>query len=244
MVQEYSAYENAAMEYDALMSTLELKVLSGVIDELAAFQGDTPISVIDFCCGTGLIAEMINGRPGIDYVGIDMDADFLAAARKKMRGRENFRFIESDVLTYRSEKPFDVALITFGYHHIEDPCKEMFLKHVYGLLKHKGICIVGDYIIPSYEEEQGYRAANTEFYARRIAYLKKHGLVSAEYLESFKEFCAYSADHKEFKVDYRHFLELFEKTGFLKEKEIKTWPHDHTFNNDRVGDYIFVFRKK
>jgi len=238
-----TTYEEEAREYDALMSSLEFRVLAAVAREFAESREQGPAKVIDFCCGTGLVAGMLGDMPDLTYTGIDLHTPFLAAARERMRHRKNFSFLEADVRTYRGDAPFDAALMTFGYHHLEDPFKLPFLKHVHGLLREDGLFIVGDYVIPPYEGEEEFKKANTDFYARRLSYLRAHDLVSDDYVEAFGEFCSSSADHVEFKVDYRRIADAFEKCGFLKVKEIKTWPDVDLYGHERVGDFVFVFRK-
>ena len=225
------------------MSPLEFKVLAVVVQEFSRFHGGRPAKVLDFCCGTGLVAGMLGEMPGIAYTGIDLYHPFLAAARERMNHRRNFSFIEADVRTYRGDAPFDAALMTFGYHHLEDPFKPPFLEHVHGLLREGGLFVMGDYVIPPYEGEEAFRKANTDFYARRLSYLREHDLVSDEYVAAFGEFCNSSVDHEEFKVDYRRITDAFEKSGFLKVKEIKTWPDVDLYGHELVGDFVFVFRR-
>lgn len=236
--------EDRAKKYDDLMSPLEFRVLSVVVEELIASRNNRSLKVVDLCCGTGLLAGMLGGTPGIRYTGVDMDARFLAAARRRVRHRPDFTFVKADVMTYGSELSYDAALMTFGFHHLEDTRKERFLKHVQGLIQDRGVFIVGDYVIPPYETEDEFKKAVTDFYARRVSYLEKHRLVSDTYINEIKKFCVSSAVHEEFKLDYRRTVDTFERSGFEKLKEIKTWPDADVYGHELVGDYVFIFRRK
>lgn len=74
--------------------------------------------IIDLGCGTG--ASLAHLPEGISYVGVDIDADYIRAARARFGARGTF--LSSDLMTVDLSQfaPFDLA-ISFGVlHHLND----------------------------------------------------------------------------------------------------------------------------
>ena len=72
--------------------------------------------VLDLGCGTGaLFASM---PVGVDYVGVDVDGSYVAAARSHYGDRATF--VHADATTYRPEGAFDVAIAYGVLHHLDD----------------------------------------------------------------------------------------------------------------------------
>jgi hypothetical protein len=82
------------------------------------------------------------------------------------------------------------------------------------------------------------------FYCERIydmvvsEKLNKHQLFAL-----FNEMYLTSVRVEEYKVDYDYFVKDLRKNGFKITEEVKTWPKKKTFNDKRVGDFVFVIRK-
>ena len=65
-----------------------------------------PATVLDAGCGTGRVAREL-ARRGVDTVGVDLDPDMLATARR--RSPED-GWIEADLATVELRRTFDVAV--------------------------------------------------------------------------------------------------------------------------------------
>jgi len=65
-----------------------------------------PAAVLDAGCGTGRIAREL-ARRGVEVVGVDLDPEMLATARR--RSPEG-RWIEGDLATFRTGLTFDLIL--------------------------------------------------------------------------------------------------------------------------------------
>jgi len=65
-----------------------------------------PATVLDAGCGTGRVAREL-ARRGVDTVGVDLDPDMLATARR--RSPEG-GWIEADLATVELRRTFDVAV--------------------------------------------------------------------------------------------------------------------------------------
>ena len=56
--------------------------------------------------------------------------------------------------------------------------------------------------------------------------------------------CALSASaEEEYKVDYNYIINDLSTAGFSITKEMKIWPKENLFQNDKIGDFIFIARK-
>lgn len=76
----------------------------GEADLIAHFA---PASVLDGGCGTGRVAIEL-ARRGIDVVGVDVDAQMLAAAQVKA---PNVQWVQSDLATVDLGRTFDVVAL-------------------------------------------------------------------------------------------------------------------------------------
>lgn len=94
-----------ADEYDA---RYEQRALSGenVHGEADFVMRHAPHSVLDAGCGTGRIAREL-ARRGLDVVGVDIDNDMLATARRKA---PELTWIGADLATVELGRTFDLIL--------------------------------------------------------------------------------------------------------------------------------------
>ncbi|MEQ1929938.1 MAG: class I SAM-dependent methyltransferase [Parvularculaceae bacterium] len=84
-----------------------------------------PRSVLDFGCGEGFLAEkLIERGVALDgYVGVDLRAEALADARRRLPG---LRFVEADILVWpETSARFDLVLASQVLEHLPNP--EQFL---------------------------------------------------------------------------------------------------------------------
>ena len=75
-----------------------------------ALAGETPLRVLDVCCGTGHLATDLAAR-GHAVTGVDAAAAMLAVARERPYG-DRVRWIEADARTVALTGPFDLAVLT------------------------------------------------------------------------------------------------------------------------------------
>ena len=76
--------------------------------------------ILDFGCGTANILEALPGD--CEYVGIDIDAVYIANARHKYRQRPGCQFIQSAIThqTLAGLGKFDIVLANGLMHHLND----------------------------------------------------------------------------------------------------------------------------
>jgi SAM-dependent methyltransferase len=65
-----------------------------------------PAAVLDAGCGTGRVAREL-ARRGVDVVGVDLDDDMLATARRRS---PELRWVQADLASFDLARTFDVVL--------------------------------------------------------------------------------------------------------------------------------------
>ncbi len=119
-------YARGAGRYDAFVSWitfgLQEYIRNRLVERLAPKRGDL---VLDLACGTGLNFKALEHRVGPTgrIVGVDLSADMLAVARRRVEkfGWTNVTLIQSDVTRYHPEQSADAALSTFALGLLPDP---------------------------------------------------------------------------------------------------------------------------
>ena len=78
-------------------------------------------SLLDVGCGTGVMFELIRDvRPDVEYMGIDVTAQFIDAARERYPSDAR-RFLHASLLELRSlEQDFDVVVARHVLEHLPD----------------------------------------------------------------------------------------------------------------------------
>lgn len=74
--------------------------------------------VLDIGCGYGAVAYSVASRTGATVLGIDLNTENIALARKKFQ-HPNLKFVEGDVLKDLPEEPFDAIVFSNVLEHIE-----------------------------------------------------------------------------------------------------------------------------
>ncbi|MFH1255904.1 MAG: class I SAM-dependent methyltransferase [Candidatus Diapherotrites archaeon] len=246
--KQVSLYRLSPDNYDAMMSTeLEKNIFGAVADEIKSCLTSGKNTVLDLCCGTGIVAELLLDEPNIRFIGVDINRTFLESAKKKIKGKRNFEFMQKDARFYMSPLKFDVVVLTSAYHHIENPHKLVLLKKIYEMLNGDGTLVIYEKLISKYANEDEFAKSNEEFYLKRIEYLKRteRKTLGKKALDALMNVCALSASaEEEFKVDYGYLVEDLDKAGFETVKETKIWPEEDIFHDEKTGDFVFVAKKK
>jgi SAM-dependent methyltransferase len=72
--------------------------------------------VLDLGCGTGALLGFM--PEGVEYVGVDVDERYIAAARNRYGTRAEF--VCADGTSYRPEGTYDLAVAYGVLHHLDD----------------------------------------------------------------------------------------------------------------------------
>ena len=104
--------------------------------------------VLDCGCGP---ADLFEYLPGVDYVGIDMDAAYVAEAQSRFGDRASFRLGPLGAETMTEEAHYDLVLAWGVLHHLDDDQVREFMRLAHRSLKATGRLVTLD---PCYTEGQ------------------------------------------------------------------------------------------
>lgn len=138
---EVSVYEETHSKFrDLIQESNEL------LDVLSVNAGH---SLIDFGCGTGVLAIQAALR-GMNVFAVDISQNMLAYAEKKAleKNIQSISFINSGFLNYiHSSGAVDYIITSFSLHHLPDFWKGVALKRMYNMLNSLGILYIQDIVI-------------------------------------------------------------------------------------------------
>ena len=81
--------------------------------------------VLDCGCGPG---DLLDFLPSVDYVGIDIDEEYIAAARSRYGDRATFRLGSVGKETMHEQDHYDLVLAWGLLHHLDDEQASEFLR--------------------------------------------------------------------------------------------------------------------
>ncbi len=97
--------------------------------------------VLDCGCGPG---DLLDFLPSVDYVGIDIDEEYIAAARSRYGDRATFRLGSVGQETMHEEAHYDLVLAWGLLHHLDDNQASDFLRLTRRSLKPTGRLVTMD----------------------------------------------------------------------------------------------------
>ena len=105
-----------------------------------------PRSVLDAGCGTGRVAREL-ARRGVDVVGVDLDPDMLATARRRS---PELRWLQADLASFDLARTFDVVVAAGNVLILLAPRTEpVVLANLARHLRPGGLLIAGFQLRPS-----------------------------------------------------------------------------------------------
>jgi len=201
--------------------------------------------VLEMCCGTGILAHMLSAVTGIDYTGVDINGEFVKRARERLRDHDHFRFFCSDVMTFDPSGRYDVIFLVNAYHHVVDEEKSALLKKIHDSLADGGTFVLYDMLIRPFDDERSFAEANREFYEKRIEWMEQHESPTENEIAAWRNICSLSArGEDEYKVSYDYLIGDLQRAGFVVNAEIRTWPEETLFNDDKIGDFLFIAKRR
>jgi SAM-dependent methyltransferase len=110
-----------------------------------SLEGRAPGRVLDVGCGPGINAQRFAGA---EYVGVDINDDYLTVARSKYRGH----FMQADLehADLSSLGQFDMILINSFLHHLQDSSVHRILGQVETLLDPNGRVHILELVLPEH----------------------------------------------------------------------------------------------
>lgn len=99
--------------YDLLMSNVPYGMWKEYFKLLLVHWDATPARLLDVCCGTGTVAEML-AEEGADVTGFDLSAAMIEEARRKAVARNlEIDYFVADATAFSIERKFECAYSFF-----------------------------------------------------------------------------------------------------------------------------------
>jgi SAM-dependent methyltransferase len=117
-----TSFGPVAPYYDDLMKQVPYRMWISYYMLLLAQQDVHPKKVLDVCCGTGTMCEMLE-REGLSMSGLDLAPGMIEVAREKAhRKKFDIRYEVMDACTFEMNETYDAALSFFdSLNNILDP---------------------------------------------------------------------------------------------------------------------------
>ena len=99
--------------------------------------------ILDVGCGTASILQNFDPDLKVDYVGCDINSEYINHAKKKYSNKGNFFCCSADNLPTK-ENNFDFVLAIAVFHHLSDDTLENLIRLIKNKLKIGGIFILSE----------------------------------------------------------------------------------------------------
>ncbi|MEZ7198267.1 class I SAM-dependent methyltransferase [Pseudodesulfovibrio karagichevae] len=171
-------YGRIASLYDPLVGRPLRPIHRAMAERLAGTAG----TVLDLCCGTGLLAGQAL-ESGLAVTGVDLSPHMLAVARAKRPGAE-YLLADASALPLPDDS-FDGAAISFALHEKPFDTARAILNEARRVVRPGGPVLVADYL-PSGPNQSWFtgrairlveRLAGRDHHARFLEYMASGGAV-------------------------------------------------------------------
>lgn len=118
--------------YDELMRGVPYRMWSAYYLLLLSQQGVKPKRLLDVCCGTGVLCEMLD-KEGFELTGVDISLPMIEEAKRKAKSKKlEIRYFCQDAAEMELGEKFDAAYSFFdSLNYITDPVRlAMAIKQV------------------------------------------------------------------------------------------------------------------
>lgn len=119
-------FNQIADRYDFMNSLISFGLHRAVKSDAISLLDIRPhIKILDACCGTGDIAELIKTKEHLtDITGIDFSENMLSIAKKRIK---DVNFIKGDITaTNFPSESFNIVAMSFGLRNIQNPEKALY----------------------------------------------------------------------------------------------------------------------
>ncbi len=130
--------------------TRQLQIIVDLVPHLGQ-----PFTVVELCCGEGLLAEALLERwPACTVHGLDGSPEMLRRAQERLAPygeRFQARLFDLAARSWRkAERPIHAVVSSLSIHHLDGPQKETLFCDVYQMLAQGGVFVVADLIEPAH----------------------------------------------------------------------------------------------
>ena len=193
-------------------------------------------SVLDLACGTGqLLGNLSRRRPDITCIGLAIDANYIAFARKQYPG---ITYIVGDMRTWNDVASFNAIVCTGGLHHLSYDEQPPFIRRLPMLLDRGGFAIVADPYIGDYHDETSRKMAAAKLGYEYLLATIRNG-ADDEVIAATAQLIANDVCGLEYKTSIKRLKSVFHDT-FKRVGIRRMWPQQHT----DYGDYVVTLKKE
>ena len=173
---------------------LQMRIMAALLSYL-----EGPCTVLDLCCGEGLLAGvLLVAYPKITVYGLDGSAEMLERARGRLaRYGDRFQYRDFDLASTdwrQPELPLHAVVSSLGIHHLTRLQKEALFTDVYQMLVEGGAFVIADTVEQSSEAgkriaaeiwDESVRKLSIELdeNTRAFEFFKKEGWNTLRYLD-------------------------------------------------------------
>ena len=192
--------------------------------------------VLDLMCGPGyLLGKIGEQRKDLILEGLDINEEFICFAKNKF---PEFSFQVTDVLSWCSDKKYDVILCTGGIHHLPYEKQASFLEKIPSLLNPDGFIIFADPYIDDFSKETERKQAAAKLGCEYMVATIKNS-ASDEVIKATIDILYNDVMGFEFKTSIKKLEPVFRKLFPCLEIK-KTWPEI----DSEYGDYYVIGKRK
>jgi ubiquinone/menaquinone biosynthesis C-methylase UbiE len=120
--EQASSFGAVAPFYDELMRSVPYRMWVGYYLLLLSVQDAHPKTILDVCCGTGTMCEMLSAE-GFKVAGFDISAPMIEEAKRKAQAQGlDIPYWCMDATSFRLDRTFDAAFSFYdSLNNITDP---------------------------------------------------------------------------------------------------------------------------
>ncbi len=241
MVREMSLSINTK-DYDSAEETHPFykEMVSEMIRQITKRSKKRKLNVLEVGSGTGLFTKELLRVENIEVDCIEIDEECFEYLIKRCVGKK-VNLIEGDAVTYSKQGYYDIIISCFAHDHTSNFNNRLeFAKNLSRNLRKKGVYIVGQEIIPKFNDRGERRKSLRTFQGYIVWKAIQDGYeeVAGLELDSLKAAVKENGDWKrhmkmfEQEMDYGGLKEVFRKRIGPLDKE------------DVGGVYVFVYEKQ
>ena len=217
--------------------------IRGMVRELSHRNGGR---MLDLCCGTGILAELLQDIDGLEYLGIDIAGELIENARERMAGVESFQFEAIDFFAFDTPRKFDLVMLIKAYHHFENKMKSSVLKKVVDWMQPNGAFLLYEICIAPHANREEFAGANADFFNKRISWVEATETMTPKQRTAWEKSRDQSiAGEGEYKVDFGYIVRDLSESGLDVISEARIWPPpgEELFDDPKVGEFLFHLEK-
>jgi tRNA (cmo5U34)-methyltransferase len=129
----------------------QLQIIVALVPHL-----DRPYTIVDLCCGEGLLAQaLLEQLPACTVYGLDGSTEMLQRAQERLaRFGERFQAQPFDLfarLWRNADHPVHAVVTSLALHHLDGPQKQVLFRDVYGMLVPGGAFVIADLVEPAHQ---------------------------------------------------------------------------------------------